>query len=86
MDYLLKDLNGIFNRFVVEPKSVNLTWEAFVPDGFKLVETDEHKKQRLQKELQQKKQELSYHENKVQQLSKSISEQEAELKSLESNQ
>jgi septal ring factor EnvC (AmiA/AmiB activator) len=86
MDYFLKDLNGIFNRFIVEPKSVNLTWDAFVPDGFKLVETDEHKKQRLQKELQQKKQELSYHENKVQQLSKSISEQEAELKSLESNQ
>jgi hypothetical protein len=86
MDYFLKDLNGIFNRFIVGPKAINCTWDAFIPEGYTLVETNEHKRKRLEQSLQEAKEFLSYHENKVQQLSKSISEQEAELKSLESNQ
>lgn len=55
-----------------------------VPEGYELREKDDHKQKRLEQRLQETKESLSYHEAKVQQLSKSISEQEGELKSLKS--
>jgi hypothetical protein len=78
MDYL-KEINGIFNRFIVEPR---FTWNVEIPEGYRLVETDEHKKQRIEAEIQQKKKMLSYHEKALASLSAQIEQEEKELLSL----
>lgn len=55
-----------------------------IPEGYELVEKEEHKKGRLEKCLQEYKEILSYHEGKVQEITKLIQSQESELKSLKS--
>jgi len=51
-------------------------------DGYTLVETEEHKKARIEASLQENKRILSYHEKKVAELAKAIYLEEVELLAL----
>lgn len=53
-----------------------------VPEGFELVEKPDHKKERLQKELQEKKTNLSYLEKRMSTIAREIEEEEKQLLSL----
>ena len=85
----LEGINGIFKRLVVEPKRdlwdvLNgvypfFTTDIALPEGYELVETDAHKKQRLEASLQENKKLLAYHEKKIQELAKTIESAEKEI-------
>ena len=50
-----------------------------VPEGYKLVEDDAHKKERLQKQLENYKTNLAYYEKKVSELASAIEIEEKEF-------
>lgn len=56
----------------------------FLPEGYDLVENEEHKRQRIQRELQEKKRSLSYLEKRQSELAAEIEEEEKELLALNS--
>lgn len=58
-------------------------WFPGVPEGYELVETEEHKKQRLQDELNDKKALLAGYEKRLASLTSEIETTEKELKALE---
>ena len=47
-----------------------------VPEGYKLVEDDEHKRVRIEKQLAEYKKLLSYHESQITKLVESIEDEE----------
>jgi len=68
-----RELRDVFNAFdfYLTPR-----------DGYTLVETEEHKKARIEASLQENKRILAYHERKVSELSKAIEAEEKEILSL----
>ncbi len=53
-----------------------------VPDGYELIEKEEHKKQRLQEGLEEKRRSLAYLEKRLTELTSAIESDENSLKSL----
>jgi hypothetical protein len=76
MSYRL--INSLIEEYFYRPMNFSVT----VPEGYELVETEEHKRERLESELQQKKKMLSYHEKALASLSAQIEQEEKELLSL----
>ncbi len=61
------------------------TTNVTLPEGYELVETESHKKQRLEESIADKKLSLSAYEKRISELSKQISNEESELLQLSQN-
>lgn len=58
------------------------TYDMFVPEGYNLVENTEHKTQRLQKSIDEKKASVSFLTKRITDLGAEIEDEEKELLSL----
>ena len=72
--------NDIFYRF--DYQTGNTHYPAFVPDGYELVETQEHKRERLQKEIEEKRASVAYLTKHLAELSQQIEAEEKDLLAL----
>lgn len=72
---MYRDINEVFERFL----NPTYTIGTLIPDGYELVETEEHKKERLEKEIASKKQSLSYLQKHLTELTSQLELEEKEL-------
>ena len=90
MSYVLK-----FNAMNIIRRQNDLFWDwvspyfgwtanVFIPEGYELIESESHKKERIEGSLSEKKASVSYLEKRVLELSKEIENEEKELLSLNS--
>lgn len=71
-----------FNRFYDPFWNELSTFFNYVPEGYELVETPEHKRERLQKEIEEKKASVAYLTKHLAELSKQIEAEEKDLLAL----
>ena len=72
---MYRTIDEVFERFLTPSYTIG----ALIPDGYELVETEAHKKARLEKEIASKKQSLSYLQKHLTELSAEIAEEEKAL-------
>lgn len=72
---MYRDINEVIAAFLT-PK---YTFGTFVPEGYELIETNSHKKERLEKEIATKKQSLSYLQKHLTELTAEIESEEKAL-------
>lgn len=77
---MYRDINEVFREAFGYTVSFPIDYvSTIVPEGFELVETEGHKKERLEKEIASKKQSLSYLQKHLTELSAEIAEEEKAL-------
>lgn len=72
---MYRTLDEVFARFF----NPTYTIGTIIPEGYTLVETEEHKKERLEKEIASKKQSLSYLQKHLTELTSQLELEEKEL-------
>ena len=77
---MYRDINEVFREAFGYTVSFPIDCvSTIVPEGLELVETESHKKERLEKEITSKKQSLSYLQKHLTELSAEIAEEEKAL-------
>lgn len=77
---MYRDINEVFREAFGYTINFPLNYvSTIVPEGFQLVETEEHKKERLEKEIASKKQSLSYLQKHLTELTSQLELEEKEL-------
>ena len=72
---MYRTIDEVFERFLTPSYTIG----ALIPDGYELVETEDHKKARLEKEIASKKQSLSYLQKHLTELTSQLEQEEKEL-------
>ena len=72
---MYRTIDEVFERFLTPSYTIG----ALIPDGYELVETEAHKKARLEKEIASKKQSLSYLQKHLTELTSQLEQEEKEL-------